>query len=601
MAHIRNFCIIAHIDHGKSTLADRLLEYTGTVQKRDMQEQLLDSMDIERERGITVKLTPVRMKYTYKGEEYILNLIDTPGHVDFSYEVSRSLVSCEGALLLVDATQGVQAQTLSHLTQALENKLTIIPVLNKVDLPAAEPERVAKELADSFGFLESEMIEASGKTGIGIEDILKAIIERVPAPRDSNVSYSRALIFDSFYDSYKGVVCSIKVFDGVFNDRDFVRFFNTEVGVDVLELGYFTPGMTKSTEIRAGEVGYLATGLKDVGLGRVGDTIIGSQLKDGSSLNLRSLDWKSQVGALAGYKEMKPMVFTGLYPISSDDFADLKDALYKLKLNDSSLYFTEESSKALGHGFRCGFLGLLHAEITHDRLQREFGIDVIVTTPSVGYILNDEEIKNPSEIPSQALVLEPWTRVTLISPQHYVGAVMQLCQEHRGVLVDQTYLASQVKLLYDIPLSELVVNFYDQLKSSTSGYASMDYELTDFKEVEVVRMDIMVAGEIIDALSYVLVKSKAESFGRNIVEKLKDVLPRQNFAIALQAAIGGKIIARETIAPFRKDVIAKLYGGDVTRKNKLLDKQKKGKAKMKEIGRVSIPQEAFLDILRVGS
>jgi GTP-binding protein LepA len=598
MAQIRNFCIIAHIDHGKSTLADRLLEYTGTVLKRDMQEQLLDSMDIERERGITVKLTPVRMKYTYKGEEYILNLIDTPGHVDFSYEVSRTLDSCEGALLLVDATQGVQAQTLSHLTQALENGLTIIPILNKVDLPAAEPERVGKDLSESFGFLESEMIHASGKTGVGVPEILTAIIERVPAPRNNNVTYGRALIFDSFYDSYKGVVCSVKVFDGVFRDRDFVRFYATDAGVDVLELGYFTPGMSKNSEIKAGEVGYIATGLKDVGLCRVGDTIITG---NADAMNLHNGDWKEHVQPLTGYKEMKPMVFTGLYPISADDFADLKDALYKLKLNDSSLYFSEESSKALGHGFRCGFLGLLHAEITHDRLQREFGIDVIVTTPSVGYIFNGEEIKNPSEIPSQADVLEPWTRVTLISPTNYVGAVMQLCQEHRGVLVDQTYIAHQSKLIYDLPLSELVVNFYDQLKSSTSGYASMDYELTDFRPVEVVRLDILVAGEIVDALSYVLVKSKAESFGRNMVDKLKDVLPRQNFAIALQAAIGGKIIARETIAPFRKDVTAKLYGGDVTRKNKLLDKQKKGKAKMKDIGRVSIPQEAFLDILRVSS
>jgi len=598
MAQIRNFCIIAHIDHGKSTLADRLLEYTGTVLKRDMQEQLLDSMDIERERGITVKLTPVRMKYTYKGEEYILNLIDTPGHVDFSYEVSRTLDSCEGALLLVDATQGVQAQTLSHLTQALENGLTIIPILNKVDLPAAEPERVGKDLSESFGFLESEMIHASGKTGVGVPEILTAIIERVPAPRANNVPYGRALIFDSFYDSYKGVVCSVKVFDGVFRDRDFVRFYATDAGVDVLELGYFIPGMSKNSEIKAGEVGYIATGLKDVGLCRVGDTIITG---NADVMNLHNGDWKEHVQPLSGYKEMKPMVFTGLYPISADDFADLKDALYKLKLNDSSLYFSEESSKALGHGFRCGFLGLLHAEITHDRLQREFGIDVIVTTPSVGYIFNDEEIKNPSEIPSQADVLEPWTRVTLISPTNYVGAVMQLCQEHRGVLIDQTYIAHQAKLIYDLPLSELVVNFYDQLKSSTSGYASMDYELTDFRPVEVVRLDILVAGEIVDALSYVLVKSKAESFGRNMVDKLKDVLPRQNFAIALQAAIGGKIIARETIAPFRKDVTAKLYGGDVTRKNKLLDKQKKGKAKMKDIGRVSIPQEAFLDILRVSS
>ncbi len=597
MKNIRNFCIIAHIDHGKSTLADRLLEYTGTVSKRDMQEQLLDSMDIERERGITVKLTPVRMHWKRDETDFILNLIDTPGHVDFSYEVSRSLVSCEGALLLVDATQGIQAQTMSHLTQAMEHGLTIIPVLNKIDLPAAEPERVCKELCDTFGFIESEMIYASGKTGAGVDKIVDAIIDRVPAPQPPKADYSRALIFDSFYDSYKGVVCSVKVFDGEFRSTDFIRFFATEAGINVLELGYFTPKMTKSDSIKAGEVGYIATGLKDVGLCRVGDTIIGG-IAD--KQDLHDLDWKARVSALAGYKEMKPMVFTGLYPISSDDFPRLKDALYKLKLNDSSLDFVEESSQALGHGFRCGFLGLLHAEITHDRLSREFGIDVIVTTPSVGYIFNGEEIKNPSDIPSQADVQEPWTRVTLICPSHYVGTVMQLCQEHRGQLVDQMYLAHQSKLIYEMPLAELVVNFYDQLKSSTSGYASMDYELIDHRDVEVVRLDILVAGEIVDALSYVMVKIKAESFGRSLVEKLKEVLPRQNFAVAIQAAIGGKIIARETIAPFRKDVTAKLYGGDVTRKNKLLDKQKKGKEKMKDIGRVSIPQQAFLEVLKVG-
>ncbi len=597
MKNIRNFCIIAHIDHGKSTLADRLLEYTGTVQKRDMQEQLLDSMDIERERGITVKLTPVRMKWRRDDGDYILDLIDTPGHVDFSYEVSRSLVSCEGAVLLVDATQGIQAQTLSHLTQAMELGLTIIPVLNKIDLPAAEPERVAKELCDTFGFIESEMIYASGKTGVGVDNIIDAVIDRVPAPKVSTVPYCRALVFDSFYDSYKGVVCSVKVFDGEFKASDYVRFFATEAGVSILELGYFGPKMTKSDSIKAGEVGYIATGLKDVGLCRVGDTIIAGITDE---MDMHDLNWKSKVHQLEGYKEMKPMVFTGLYPISSDDFPDLKDALYKLKLNDSSLDFVEESSQALGHGFRCGFLGLLHAEITHDRLSREYGIDVIVTTPSVGYLYNGEEIKNPSDIPSQANVLEPWTRVSLICPVHYVGTVMQLCQEHRGTLIDQTYLAHQSKLIYEMPLVELVVGFYDKLKSSTSGYASMDYDLIGHRDVEVVRLDIMVAGEIVDALSYVMVKTKSESFGRSLVEKLKEVLPRQNFAVAIQAAIGGKIIARETISPFRKDVTAKLYGGDVTRKNKLLDKQKKGKEKMKDIGRVSIPQEAFLEVLKVG-
>jgi len=586
MNKIRNFCIIAHIDHGKSTMADRLLELTGTVTKRDMQEQLLDSLDIERERGITVKLTPVRMDWN----GYILNLIDTPGHVDFSYEVSRSLVSCEGAILIVDATQGIQAQTLSHLTQALELGLTVIPVLNKIDLPASDPERVAKELSDTFGFLDSEMIFASGKTGLGVDKILEAIVARVPPPRESTAPYSRALIFDSFYDTYKGVVCSVKVFDGEFSSSDMIRFNATEAEVSILEIGYFKPKMVKSDLIKSGEVGYIATGLKDVGLCRVGDTVIA---------RVPETDPHMKVEPLVGYKEMKPMVFTGLYPISADDFPDLKDALYKLKLNDSSLDFVEETSQALGHGFRCGFLGLLHAEITHERLEREFGMSVIVTTPSVGYIFDGHEIKNPSDIPSSATVLEPWTRVSLISPEGYVGTVMQLCQEHRGILKEQMYIGQQVKLIYEIPLSELVVNFYDQLKSGTSGYASMDYEPIDFREVEIVRLDILVGGELVDALSYVLVKSKAESFGRSMVSKLKDVLPRQNFSIALQAAIGGKIVARETIAPYRKDVTAKLYGGDVTRKNKLLDKQKEGKKKMKEIGRVSIPQEAFLKVLRL--
>ncbi|MDQ3239252.1 MAG: translation elongation factor 4, partial [bacterium] len=517
------------------------------------------------------------------------------------------LVSCEGALLLVDSTQGIQAQTLSHLSLAIENGLTIIPVLNKVDLPASDPVRVAKDLSDTFGFIDSEMILASGKTGVGVSAILEAIVSKVPTPKLPSMSYSRALIFDSFYDVYKGVVCSVKVFDGEFRTSDFVRVFATDKGIDILELGYFTPKMTKSDALYAGEVGYIATGLKDVGMCRVGDTIIGERdyslvkIKSDLMVSLRSLDWKEKAQPLVGYKELKPMVFTGLYPISADDFPDLKDALYKLKLNDSSLDFSEESSKALGHGFRCGFLGLLHAEITHDRLSREFGIDVIVTTPSVGYMFGGIEIKNPSDIPSQADVEEPWTRVTLFSPTGYVGPVMQLCQEHRGLMIDTTYVGNQVKMIYEIPLAELVVNFYDRLKSLSSGYASMDYELIGFRAVEVVRLDIMVASEVIDALSYVLVKSKADYYGRQMVAKLKEVLPRQNFAVAIQAAIGGKIIARETISPFRKDVIAKLYGGDVSRKNKLLDKQKKGKSKMKDIGKISIPQEAFLDVLRLDS
>lgn len=595
-AKIRNFSIIAHIDHGKSTLADRLVEFTGTVTKREMQEQLLDSMDIERERGITVKLAPVRMKYkTREGTEMILNLIDTPGHVDFSYEVSRSLAACEGALLLVDATQGVQAQTLSHLNQALLNNLTIIPVVNKVDLPAAEPEKVAEELCDTFGFRMDEVVYISGKTGLGIDRLLEVIVERIPAPRVSEVDYARALIFDSFYDSYKGVVCSVKIMDGVFRKEDFVRFFATESGLQLLEVGHYIPKLKEAESLSVGEVGYIATGLKDVGLCKVGDTIVGSE-----DYFLKAADWKSKVAVLPGYKEMKPMVYAGLYPLASDQFLELKDALNKLKLNDSSLIFHEESSLALGHGFRCGFLGLLHAEIVHERLTREYGVDLIVTTPSVGYLYEGEVVTNPMQVPVKAVVAEPWARVILIAPENYSSALIAFCLTRRGIMLDSHPMGSQVQLVFELPLAELVVNFYDQLKSMTSGYASMDYELIDFREVEVVRLDILVAGEPVDALSHIVIKDKSRSLGLAMVKKLSEVLPRQNFAIALQAAIGGTIIAREDIRPFRKDVTAKLYGGDITRKRKLLEKQKEGKKKMKEIGRVNIPQEAFVELLKVG-
>lgn len=579
---IRNFSIIAHIDHGKSTLADRMMEITGTVQKRDMQEQLLDSMDIERERGITVKLAPVRMHY----KEHIINLIDTPGHVDFSYEVSRSLAACEGAILIVDATQGVQAQTLSHLNQALINNLVIIPAVNKIDLPAAEPDRVAKDLCDTFGFRMDEIVYISGKSGQGVPELLDAIINRVPAPKASEASYARALIFDSFYDTYKGVVCSVKVVDGDFSPHEAITFFATQAKVEALEIGHFSPKMKQSLTLKTGEVGYIATGLKDVGLCRVGDTIV--PVSEGNA------------SSLPGYKEMKPMVYAGLYPVSSDQFLDLKDALNKLKLNDSSLVFHEESSMALGHGFRCGFLGLLHAEIVHERLTREYNVDLIVTTPSVGFIYNDEVITNPTQVPSKALVKEPWAKVTLIAPERYSSTLISFCLTRRGLMKDSQPISTQIQLVFEIPLSELVVNFYDELKSMSSGYASMDYELLDYREVEVVRLDILVAGEPVDALSHIIIEEKARHFGNAMVSKLRDILPRQNFSIALQAAIGGTIIAREDIKPFRKDVTAKLYGGDITRKRKLLEKQKEGKKKMKDIGRVSIPQEAFIELLKVG-
>lgn len=600
VSKIRNFSIIAHIDHGKSTLADRLMEYTGTVTKRDMQEQLLDSMDIERERGITVKLAPVRMDYNQLStENYILNLIDTPGHVDFSYEVSRSLAACEGALLLVDATQGIQAQTLSHLNQALLNNLTIIPVINKIDLPAAEPERVAQELCDTFGFRLDEMVYISGKTGVGVAELLDAIVERIPPPKISNVGYSRALIFDSFYDSYKGVVCSVKVTGGHFKRDDFVRFFATEAGLQVLEVGYYKPKMQQADEIVDGEVGYIATGLKDVGLCKVGDTVIGQNI--GQDVNLKSNDWKEHVEPLEGYKEMKPMVYAGLYPVASDQFLELKDALSKLVLNDSSLIYHEESSLALGHGFRCGFLGLLHAEIVHERLTREYGVDLIVTTPSVGYLdLKGNTITNPLQIGPKASLKEPWAKVILIAPEQYASTLISFCLSRRGIMIDSTPLGTQVQLVFELPLAELVVNFYDVLKSMTSGYASMDYELLDFRDVEVVRLDILVAGEQVDALSHIVIEDKARTFGLAFVKKLQEVLPRQSFNVALQATIGGTVVAREDIKPYRKDVIAGMYGGDITRKRKLLEKQKEGKKRMKDIGSVSIPQEAFVKLLKVG-
>lgn len=585
--NIRNFSIIAHVDHGKSTLADRFLEVCHSSSFDKSKPQQLDSLDLERERGITIKLAPVRLKYELEGVEYTLNLIDTPGHVDFSYEVSRSLAAVEGAILLVDATQGIQAQTLAHGLSALEQNLTLIPVINKVDLPAAEVEKCTKQLSDTFGFLENEVILASGKSGLGVEEILKAIIERVPSPKQETDKPLKALIFDSFFDPFKGVVAQVRVMEGeVPKNQSLIHFLQTKAQGSVLEKGFFSPSLIESDSLKAGEIGYIATGVKTPDQVRVGDTI--------------STD--TRVDPLPGYKEVKPMVYVGLYPIDSGDYFDLKEALSKFKLNDPAFSYIPEQSTALGSGFRCGFLGLLHAEVVQERLQREYGVDLLATAPSVEYLLDEEVITNPSELDLSALagkrLKEPWVSLKVFVPGEYIGAVMELTQERRGKFLNQTYYGTQVELSYEMPLSEMITDFYDRLKSVSSGFASLDWDFLEFREVDAVRVDILVGGEKVDALSTIVYRNKAESFGRKMVSKLKEVLPRQNFAIALQATIGGSIIARETISPFRKDVTGYLYGGDRTRKDKLLDKQKKGKKKMKMIGRVEIPQEAFLSILK---
>ena len=627
--NIRNFCIIAHIDHGKSTLADRLLEITGTVPKEKLKPQLLDSLALERERGITIKLAPVRLKYTYKKnviptedegrvegsittdsvvrdsstslrsarndeseELYILNLIDTPGHVDFSYEVSRALAAVEGAVLLVDVTQGIQAQTLAHGLAALEQNLILIPVINKIDLPNVDIEGVKKQFMDSFGFSEEEILLVSGKTGEGIEELLKAIVERVPPPKSRGVATVppprwnnelRALIFDSFFDSYKGVIAQVRMFDGsVPTVGSKINFLETKAEGQVLEMGYFAPQLTPADHLVTGEIGYIATGIKQPDLVRVGDTI---------SVTL-------DVEPLPGYKQVKPMVYVGLFPIDQDEYHQIKEALEKFRLNDPAFTYDLEHSNALGAGFRCGFLGLLHAEVVQERLSEEFGADLIATTPSVEYLVDDKSLTSPSALVSFNSIQEPWVKLKIFIPQNYIGPVMELTQDKRGKFVTMQHFGAQVELLYEMPLSEMVTDFYDKLKSSSSGFASLDWEFLEYREVDAVRVDILVVGEKVDALSSIVVRSKAQDFGRRMVEKLKEVLPRQNFAIAIQAAIGGTIIARETISPFRKDVTAKLYGGDRTRKDKLLEKQKKGKRKMKMIGKVEIPQEAFLSILK---
>ena len=584
--NIRNFSIIAHIDHGKSTLSDRLIEITGTVAKDKMQPQLLDSMALERERGITIKLAPVRLNYELGSTNYVLNLIDTPGHVDFSYEVSRALAAVEGAVLLVDATKGIQAQTLAHGLAALEQNLLLIPVINKIDLPNADVEGVTKQLVDTFGFNESEVLLVSGKSGEGVEKLLEVIITKIPPPKQEIEKPLKALIFDSFFDSFKGAIAQVRIVEGQTPpDQSQILFLGTRAEGHILETGFFAPQLTLNKGLKSGEIGYIATGVKVPDKVRVGDTISTS----------------FEVEQLPGYRDVKPMVYVGLFPIDQDEFHEIKEALEKFRLSDPAFTYTLEHSQALGAGFRCGFLGLLHAEVVQERLSSEFSADLIATTPSVEYMVGEETITSPSQLPQGENIKdlkEPWVKLRIFIPQNFIGPVMELVQEKRGKFLNMTHFGAQVELLYEMPLSEMVTDFYDKLKSVSSGFASLDWEFLDFREVDAVRVDILVGGEKVDALSTIVVREKAQSFGRRMVDKLKDVLPRQNFVIAIQAAVGGTIIARESITPFRKDVTAKLYGGDVTRKNKLLDKQKKGKKKMKMVGRVEIPQEAFLSILK---
>jgi len=582
--NIRNFSIIAHVDHGKSTLADRLLEITGTIAKEKMQPQLLDSLALERERGITIKLAPVRLNYTLHTIPYTLNLIDTPGHVDFSYEVSRALAAVEGAVLLVDATKGIQAQTLAHGLAALEQNLTLIPVINKIDMPNADIEGTKKQLIDTYGFSEEEILLVSGKTGQGVDKLLEEIVIKIPGPKQEIEKPLRALIFDSFFDSFKGVIAQVRIVEGQTpKDQSQITFLGTKSYGHVLETGFFAPQLTLNNGLKSGDIGYIATGIKEPDLVRVGDTISTSFEAD----------------QLPGYKLVKPMVFVGLFPIDSADYFDLKEALSKFRLNDPAFSYIPEQSQALGSGFRCGFLGLLHAEVVQERLTTEFNVNLLATAPSVEYLVNGEKLDNPSELdPAFKDIKEPWVTLKIFVPQTYIGPVMELVQDKRGKFINMQHFGIQVEMSYEMPLAEMVTNFYDKLKSVSSGFASLDWEFLEFREADCVRVDFLVGGEKVDALSTIVFKQKAEGLGRRMVEKLKEVLPRQNFVVAIQAAIGGTIIARESISPFRKDVTAKLYGGDVTRKNKLLDKQKKGKKKMKMVGKIEIPQEAFLSILK---
>ncbi len=590
--NVRNFCIIAHIDHGKSTLADRLLEATHTIAERDMQDQLLDTMDIERERGITIKLNAARMNYKAKnGKDYVLNLIDTPGHVDFSYEVSRSLAACEGALLIVDSTQGVEAQTLANVYLAIEQNLEIIPVINKIDLPSADVERVKKEIEDILGIDASMAIPVSAKAGIGIEDVLEAVVEFVPPPADTSDKPLRALVFDSTYDQYLGTLCFFKVVDGSIKLGDKIKFMATGKEYEVVELGYLNPNRVPVKELKTGDVGYMGCSIKEL-TRFVGDTITHVEIPAKEPL--------------PGYKEALPMVFSGLYPVDNDEYQDLKEALEKLKLNDSSITFEPETSSALGFGFRCGFLGMLHMEIAQERLEREYNLSLVTTAPSVVYHVyktNGEmvEIDNPANLPSpqyREYIEEPYVTVNIIAPNDYTGALMDLCQTKRGIFINMSYLDSvRVNLEYEIPLSEVIVDFYDQLKSRTKGYASMDYEFKEYRRSDLVKLDIMLAGEVVDALSAIVHKDSAFYIGQKLTSKLKDIIPRQLFEVPIQAAVGGRIIARTNIKAMRKNVLDKCYGGDISRKRKLLEKQKKGKKRMKSVGRVEVPQEAFMAVL----
>jgi GTP-binding protein LepA len=587
-SRIRNFSIIAHIDHGKSTLADRILELTETVSDREMRDQLLDSMELERERGITIKAQAVRVMW--KGHE--LNLIDTPGHVDFTYEVSRSLAACEGALLLVDASQGIEAQTLANAYLAIENDLEIVPAVNKLDLPQARPDEVSTEVAELVGEQADRVLRISAKTGEGVADVLDAIVERIPAPEGDPDAPARALIFDSSYDQYRGVVAFVRVVDGSFRRRESVKAMAQGTQFEAEELGFLTPAMTASATLGAGEVGYVITGLKDVSRLRVGDTVTSVR--------------RPAVEPLPGYKDVKPMVFAGLFPTDSDEYPELRDALERLKLNDAALFYEPETSQALGFGFRCGFLGLLHMEIVRERLEREFDLDLLVTAPNVAYrvaLANGEqvEVHNPAEMPREhELVEEPYVKAQVIVPKDFVGDVMGLCNERRGRFDHMEYLSEQrVLLSYELPLGEIVLDFYDQLKSRTRGYASLDYDLIGFREGNLSRVDVLVGGEPVDALSLIVHRDAAYERGRQLVERLREEIPRQMFDVPIQAAIGARVIARETVKAKRKDVLAKCYGGDISRKRKLLEKQKKGKKRMKQVGGVEVPQEAFLAVLNL--
>ena len=594
MKHIRNFCIIAHIDHGKSTLADRLLEFTKTISKRDMEAQVLDDMDLEKERGITIKSHAIQMNYEYKGEKFVLNLIDTPGHVDFSYEVSRSIASCEGALLIVDAAQGIQAQTISNLYLAVASNLTIIPVLNKIDLPSAEPEMVKDQIVDLLGCEREEILSASGKTGIGIEDILAAICERVPSPKGDPAAPLQALIFDSVFNPFRGIIAYYKILNGELRKGEKVKFFNTGAEYIADEVGILKLGLEPRDVVKTGDVGYIISGIKAAREVKVGDTI--TTIANPCSTGIQ------------GFEDVKPMVFAGIYPVDTDDFEELRYSMEKLQLNDASLTWEPEASAALGFGFRCGFLGMLHMEIVQERLEREFNMTVITTVPNVSYIahLSNGDVitmHNPSDMPDPSkldFIEEPFIKANIISKAEFVGSIIKLCMEKRGVIINQTYLTTdRVELIFEMPLGEIVFDFYDKLKSISKGYASFDYHPIDYRQSDLIKLDILINSDPVDALSALIHRSRSHEFGKKICEKLKELIPRQQFQIAIQAAIGAKIVARENISAIRKDVTAKCYGGDISRKRKLLEKQKEGKKRMRNIGNVEVPQSAFMAVLKL--